>query len=223
MIKLDWLAMKYYQMRVIVIPLVICMAGVLSEALVIPLIAFYMLSFSVNPFAVEEKGKLDNLYLTLPVTRKTIVNARFGLSLIMQFAGLIVGTAVTIVLSKLFYGRTILFLYKHSFHADAKTVFLILCGSLLLYAIMNLSMFPVLFKIGYAKGKAIGFYIPVVAFAMIAYIIIMLWNYNGVFHAWALSIFDHTVIMSVIMLAAAILIFTTSYFLSNKLYVKREF
>jgi ABC-type transport system involved in multi-copper enzyme maturation permease subunit len=176
MIKLDWLGMKYYWVRIIIIPLSICLMGFFSEALIIPFLSFFMLSFSVNPFAVEEKGKLDNLYLTLPVTRKTIVNARFGLSLIMLFAGIVFGVLLTILMSALLYGQTIFFV--HSFQADLTTMFLRICVSLLLYAIMNLSMFPILFKIGYAEGKALGFYVPVGVSLAVTYFFVFLWNYN---------------------------------------------
>lgn len=226
MIKLDWLGMKYYWIRIIVVPVLICFVGFFNEAFIIPALAFVMLSFSVNPFAVEEKGKLDNLYLTLPVTRKTIVNARFGLSLIMQVTGLVVGTVVTLGLSTLLYRQTFIGL-EHTFKADFVTVFMIICSSLLFYAIMNLSMFPVLFKIGYAKGKALGFYIPIGVSVVIIYGVYLGWLYNNNFNKWLLSALewslDHTIGVSLILLAAAALVLAVSYVLSHKVYAKREF
>lgn len=225
MIKLDWLAMKYYWVRIIVLPVMICMMGFLNEALIIPMTIYTMLSFSVNPFAVEEKGKLDNLYLTLPVSRKTVVKARYGLSLILQFAGLIFGTIMTIAISALLYNRTILF--EHSFRADFKTIFLLICTSLLFCAIMNLSMFPILFKIGYAKGKALGFYIPIFGSAIIGYGIFIAWTFSSVFHKWLLSVIGwaliNTLWTAMILLAAAVFILAISYVLSQRIYAKREF
>ena len=225
MIKLDWLSMKYYWVRILLLPVVICMMGFMNEALIIPVTVYMMLSFSVNPFAVEEKGKLDNLYLTLPVTRETIVNARYGLSLILQFLGLIVGTIVTIALSAALYNKTILF--EHGFRADFNTIFLIICCSLLFCAMMNLSMFPMLFKIGYAKGKAVGFYIPVIGSAVIGYGIFIAWVFNSAFHTWLLSAVGwalaNTVWAAIIILAAAVFILALSYLLSQRIYAKREF
>jgi hypothetical protein len=225
MIKLDWLGMKYYWVRIIIIPLSICIMGFFSEAIIIPLLSFFMLSFSVNPFAVEEKGKLDHLYLTLPVTRKTIVNARFGLSLIMLFAGIVFGAFLTILMSALFYGKTIFF--EHTFQADFATMFLLICASLLLYAIMNLSMFPILFKIGYAKGKALGFYIPAGASVAVIYFFILLWIYNDSVRGGLISVFEwsfaNTVWAAVIILATAVVFFSISYALSQRVYSKREF
>jgi ABC-type transport system involved in multi-copper enzyme maturation permease subunit len=225
MIKLDWLGMKYYRVRVIIIPLSICIMGFFSEAIIIPLLSFFMLSFSVNPFAVEEKGKLDHLYLTLPVTRKTIVNARFGLSLIMLFAGIVFGVLLTILMSALLYGKTVFF--EHSFQADFATMFLLICVSLLLYAIMNLSMFPILFKIGYAKGKALGFYIPVGVSMAIIYALFLLGIYNNSFNTWLQSFLewslDYNVWAAVIILAMAVIFFSISYALSQRVYSRREF
>ena len=225
MIKLDWLGMKYYWVRIIIIPLSFCLMGLLSEAIVIPLLSFFMLSFSVNPFAVEEKGKLDHLYLTLPVTRKTIVNARYGLSLIMLFAGIVFGAFLTILMSKLLYGKTVFF--EHNFQADFATMFLLICVSLLLYAIMNLSMFPILFKIGYAKGKALGFYIPVGVSTAVIYFFIFLWNYNYSIRDRLISVFEwslaNTVWAAVIILTASVIFFSVSYVLSQRVYSRREF
>jgi ABC-type transport system involved in multi-copper enzyme maturation permease subunit len=225
MIKLDWLGMKYYWVRIIIIPLSICIMGFFSEAIIIPLLSFFMLSFSVNPFAVEEKGKLDHLYLTLPVTRKTIVNARLGLSLIMLFAGIVFGVFLTILMSALLYGKTIIF--EHTFQADFATMFLLICVSLLLYAIMNLSIFPILFKIGYAKGKALGFYIPVGVSMAVIYFFIFLWNYNNSIRGVLVSAFEwslaNTVWAALIILAASLIFFSISYALSQKVYSRREF
>jgi len=225
MIKLDWLGMKYYHVRIIILPLMIVFMGFFNELFVIPVIAFMMLSFSVNPFAVEEKGKLDNLYLTLPVTRNDIVNARFGLSLIMEFAGLAVGTVVTIIMSSLLYGRTIGF--EHTFKADFNSVFLLICSSLLFYAIMNLSMFPILFKIGYAKGKTLGFFIPLGISIVLIYAVFFAVMFSDSVREFGVTALEwslnNTILTAVIMLGAAALILAISYMLSRRLYAKREF
>ena len=224
MIKLDWLGMKVYHKRFILIPLGICYMGFLNELLILPCTVFFMLSFSVNPFAMEEKGKLDNLYLSLPITRKTIVRARLSLSLIMLGLGMALGTVMTIIMSKLLYGHNEIFI--HFFQADFNSMCLLICGSLLFYAIMNLSTFPILFKIGYAKGKVFGFYIPVGAMVFLFSGINFIAYFNDSFYdkaiaaiEWAL---EHTMGTAAIMLAAAVLALAISYVLSQRLYAKRE-
>jgi len=226
MIKLDWLGMKCYWLRIIILPIVICFYGLLSEAIIIPFVAFMMLSFSVNPFAVEEKGKLDNLYLTLPINRKTIVNTRFSLSLIMQLVGIVFGVLATVLMASILYGRKIIF-YEHYFNADFPTILLLVCGSLLLYAVMNLATFPILFKIGYAKGKALGFYIPIAAATVLLFVVYYLWYLNEGFRVWIEAAvawsYSNPLWMSGILLALAVFFLVISYTLSHFLYAKREF
>lgn len=226
MIKLDWIGMKYYHKRVfLLLPMVLIYSLVIHEAVLIPIIVFALASFSVNPFAVEEKGKLDNLYLTLPVTRKSIVRARFGLSLIMQLIGFAIGITGTVLLSKLLYGKTLFI--PHAFQVDFPMMLIVVCSSLLFYAVMNVSMFPVLFKIGYAKGKALGFYIPISVTGVIVCMLFILWQISGAFRAGMLFVvawaFANTVWAALILLAMAAVILAISYILSCRLYAKRDF
>ncbi|MGF7145661.1 hypothetical protein HNQ56_004104 [Anaerotaenia torta] len=140
---------------------------------------------------------------------------------------LTVGTIATIFLSSLLYGRKILIFEPHTFNADFNTILLIICCSLLLYAIMNLSMFPILFKIGYAKGKALGFYIPIITASIVVFILIMVWSFNSAFQTWLISAiewsFANTVWVTLIILAAAAFLLAISYLLSRKVYAKRDF
>ena len=225
MMKLDWLGMKCYHRRIVVIPLAISLYGFFHAAVIIPMLVFMFFSFSVNPFAVEEKGKLDNLYLTLPVARKSIVKARFGLSLLMQLIGIVAGAVLTVTLSLLFYGRTVI--YPRTFRADFSAVLLITCASALFYAILNLSSFPVLFKAGYAKGKWIGFIMPIGFVSVAIATLIVLWSAVGVFREWLVSAFawasGNALLFAAIMLAASVSLLAISYGLSQKLYAKREF
>jgi len=225
MIKLDWLGMKVYRKRVIVIPLVLLLYGLFHEAFVLPFVVFSTFAFSANPFAVEEKGKLDHLYLTLPVTRKSVVKARYGLSFIMLFLGLTLGTISTVAWSAVLYGRTVM--YPRVFQAGINSLFLLICSSLLLYAIMNLSMFPILFKKGYAKGKMIGYIIPLIVLSALGAASGVLSGIHEPFRMFMLSVlawaFDNTLLMSSMLLTAAVLIVALSYLLSHKAYAKREF
>jgi len=225
MVKLDWLGMKFYQKRFIILPFMVLIYGFYSEAIIIPIMSYMTLTFSVNPFAVEEKGKLDNLYLTLPVTRKSIVKSRYGLSLIMQFLGLILAIIVTIVYSRMLYGEELIFM--HNFRANFKNMSLIVCGSLLFYSVMNLFMFPFLFKIGYSKGKALGFYIPIGVLTVVLSASVVLWKYCEPFHLFIVKFAEWTLANSVLTaalaLALAALVLWLSYALSVKAYEKREF
>ena len=77
----DWKAIKYFHMRVLLLPVISLAAGFISALLVVPTNVFMFLFFSVNTFAVEEKGDLNMLYMTLPIRRSSVVGGRYALSI----------------------------------------------------------------------------------------------------------------------------------------------
>jgi hypothetical protein len=144
----------------------------------------------------------------------------------MLSIGVVAGTVLTLIFNAFLYGRTML-LFEHTFKADFMATLLIICASLLVYAVMNLSMFPVLFKIGYAKGKALGYYIPCIVACVALGVIYILRHLYEPFSVWLLSVMGYvlanTTATAFIILGAAVLIFAASYALSQKVYAKREF
>jgi hypothetical protein len=225
MIRLDWIGMKYYHKRAFILPIIACAVSLLYPIAAIPYMVFGMLSFSVNPFAVEEKGKLDQLYLTLPVKRRTIVRARFALSILMVASGLIFGVLITLFLTALAGIMPLPVL--HSMDLTFQNLLLLFCASLFMYAILNLSMFPFLFKIGYVKGKVVGFYLPIIAFMIIFYVVFMLAIFTPSFSHFMMQglqwVFQHILLISLLMMGAAAALLLLSYNLSLHLYRKREF
>ena len=93
----DWNAMKYFHLRLFLIPLISLSAGFILALLVIPMNVFLFLFFSVNAFAVEEKGDLNKLYFTLPVERSAVVAGRYILSVCMGLAGLVTGIPLAVL------------------------------------------------------------------------------------------------------------------------------
>lgn len=226
MISLDWRAMKYYWPRAVVLPLFFIVMGAISPALVLPMGVFGFLSFSVNPFAMEEKGQLDNLYLTLPVSRQTIVNARYALSLIMQLIAFLIGVPAMYLISRMQNAGGSHFGSVY-FSMDGKMILLIAVLSFTFYAFLNMCMFPVLFKIGYAKGKAIGFYIPMIFFTVIIYCIMMILFISDTFINIVLDginwAYEYTGLLAFGILVLGMIFLGISYLLSLRFYSRREF
>ena len=102
MAMLDWSAIKCFHLRLFLLPIISLAAGFVSVLLVVPTNVFLFLFFSVNTFAVEEKGDLNKLYLTLPVKRSAVVAGRYVLSICMGFAGLATGIPLAIFCGPLF-------------------------------------------------------------------------------------------------------------------------
>lgn len=215
---LDWRAIKYYQIRSLLLPFTAFLFGVLySSIMVIPIMTFLGASFSVNPFAVEEKGELNNLYLTLPITRNQIVIGRYALSFAIFIVGVIMGIPIMALSNTISFSK---------YYIGAEGVFIIVAISFLLYSIFNLFMFPILFKLGYQKGKMLGFYIPAILFSVIAaayYATTLLHGKETITIDFIAFLTDNLILASgaFIILATAVLIISCMF--SIKLYSKRSF
>jgi hypothetical protein len=224
-IKLDWLAIKYYWWRIFFVPLAICLCGFFHPASIILAISIQMLVFSYFLFAIEEKGKLESLYMTLPISRKTFVAARYSLMLILQIGGMAFATGMTYLMSALLYGRQFIFTFTHDFMPGFFEMSMYFGFCLLFCALMNLSMYPVLFKLGYAKGKAWGYYIPMGVLVVLGFItgVIMGYDEEIILNAIeALGPLARSGWLTVIFFALAILIYGLSFAISQKVYAKRE-
>jgi hypothetical protein len=226
MMKLDWLGMKSFWLNVflrVLIPIGLIVFG--QPLFVILLMAYLMLDSANYTFVTEEKGKLNHLYMTLPVNRKIIVRSRFALILIFLSIGIAVGTVLTLISSTLLYGRTIIF--EHTFNPDFNTMLLLICSSVLYCGIVNLFMLPMLLKLGYSKGKFIGYYLPPFGMATLLAIALILITRIEAFRETVFSIFEwgltNIALTSTILLGAAVVLFVVSYVLSQRVYAKREF
>jgi hypothetical protein len=216
MAALDWRAMKYYQIRVLLLPVTAFLIGLYLPLLTIPTSVIMFLVFSINPFAVEEKGALNNLYLTLPVKRSTVVTGRFALSLFMALCGVIIGIPVMLLADR--------FALSH-YYLPVSWYVIILALSYLLYAFFNLAMFPILFRLGYNKGKFLGFYLPAVFLGLLYGANSFLFSSSGN----GLSVMDilqyareHMLLVSGGMALLATILLAVSYFISIRLYSKRD-
>jgi len=217
MIALDWRSIKVYQIRGLFLPVAIFIFGYFLPLLVIPMSVFMFMSFSINPFAVEEKGDLNHLYLTLPVSRKEIVTGRYLFSLIAVLCGIALGTlmmplANMVSVSKWFIG--------------IEGYIVIIAFSYLIYAFFSLFIFPILFRFGYNKGKFWGFYLPVFLFAFFfsSYIT---FSAAPEYSAFTLNLLmkasENLFLVSGSMIAIATILLILSYIVSLKAYSNRDF
>lgn len=213
----DWKAIKYFHMRVLLLPVISLTAGFISALLVVPTNVFMFLFFSVNTFAVEEKGDLNMLYMTLPIRRSSVVGGRYALSICMGLVGLITGIPLAIFADR--------FSLSH-YYGPLEWFLPIVAISYLLFAVFNLCMFPTLFKLGYSKGKFWGMLVPLALFAALysAWVIISSLPGNEYLLFNALEYAGKNMFLvngSIILIATLILLF--SFLLSKKLYSNREF
>ena len=217
----DWRAMKVYQIRVLLLPLLAVALGWFSPWTTIPICAFFSFCFSLNPFAVEDKGALNSLYLTLPITRRNIVAGRYALSLVMLACGVVIGVVfmpLANLLSKM--------ILRSEWYAGLNGTIAIIAASFVLYAVFNLFAFPILFRFGYAKGKPWGVYLPVIFFSLIfgVFFTVASWPGNELLQLRLISYASENIVAvsgGLTLLAIAFLLM--SYTLSVRLYSKRDF
>ena len=213
----DWKAIKYFHLRVLLLPVISLAAGFISALLVVPTNVFMFLFYSVNTFAVEEKGDLNMLYMTLPIRRSSVVGGRYALSICMGLVGLITGIPLAIFADR--------FSLSH-YYGPLEWFLPIVAISYLLFAVFNLCMFPILFKLGYSRGKFWGMLVPLALFAALysAWVIISSLPGNEYLLFNALEYAGKNMFLvngSIILIATLILLF--SFLLSKKLYSDREF
>ena len=226
MMRLDIFGMKSFWGRICLralLPFILILAG--APVFFIAWMAYMMQDSAFYTFVTEEKGKLNHLYMTLPVNRKIIVRARFALVLAFLAIGIMLGTVFMLALSALLYGRTIIF--EYNFNPGFNKMLLLISSAVLYCGIVNLPTLPLLLKLGYNKGKFIGFYLP--SFAMIAIVVLVALLMNNVeafnesvlsFVAWAHS---NVALVSAMIMGAAVMTFAAAYALSQRVYAKREF
>jgi len=211
----------------LLVPILILFFGAIHPLYMIPISVFFF--SALTPFDAEEKGDLHYLYLSMPLTRRDVVLARFILSFIMFIFGVIVGRVLIFVFG--FISPHVPFLASGAI--DFSSYLAILVISYLLYALLMLMVFPVMFKFGYSKGKFIsvyGGYVPL----MFVIVIFAAWDASTTMVARRAdsqspvirlmeSASQNLVITGLGIMAIATIILLTAYLLSIRLYMKRDF
>ncbi|MCL2501292.1 MAG: ABC-2 transporter permease [Defluviitaleaceae bacterium] len=214
---LDWRAtLSLAKWVFIAYPAVVfCFGFITSQMLVVPISMWLSALYSFKAFQVEEEVGLSHLYLTLPVSRSQIVKARYGFALIMMVFGIIMGLAVMPAVRH--FSRSMWYIQFEGHVAVAAV-------GALCFAVLILSMYPLLFKLGYQKGKIIGLFIPVGVFyaAIFGYYIYMISGSRNITLDFVSFASRNVIAVSGGLLVLAVLIFLLSYVLSLRAYTRRD-
>lgn len=218
MIRLDWSAIKYYRNKIFILPVCLFLIGcMLSGIYLVPLSVFLFFSFSLNTFAVEEKVELNCLYLTLPIKRHAVVMGRYLLSLLLFLCAVVLGFALLPLVNLISLSK---------WYPDIIWSLTLFSIGFLQYALMSLFMYPLLFRLGYQKGKLWGMYVPLGIFGFALLLLELYINMPG--HEdflFRLLVYASEHILGVCcgILGAAAAILAVSYLLSVRIYTRREF
>lgn len=214
---MDWRAMKYYHVRLFLLPVFSFAIGIYNPLLVIPTSIIMFLLFSINTFSVEEKGDLNSLYLTLPIRRSSIVAGRFALSIIMGLLGIMLGIPIMLLVNRFAISQ---------YYGPPTWYFSIIALSCLLFAFFNLAMIPTLFKLGYNKGKFWGFVLPMIFISLLygvyAVLSVLPGNESLSFDLLQYA-FENVFAISGGLIVLSMLLLFISYMISRRVYSKRDF
>jgi hypothetical protein len=175
------------------------------------------IAFSMNAFEVEEKGKLDHLYLSLPLSRNIIVRGRFTFMIILLVTALVIcGIIISVTTPTLQFAMIYIGL-------EPKIIALLCSFSFLFGGFICFAMYPIMFRVGYTKGKVFGFYIPAIIIAILFGILgFLVGNRMELFLRWLGYWLEHALQVCAIMLGVGAALFIVSYRLSLWLYNKRD-
>ena len=206
-IKKDLLVMKnnlkYFLLMILVFALFLRESNIIYF---IPI--FISIMIFITTFSYDDYNKWNTYAITLPLSREKIVLAKYLTSLLLM-----VGTVlITFLLS--FVIDTI----NHSFDFDE--VFPMIFGGLFALVLLQTFMYPLIYKFGTEKGR-IGLFVGVFAVSgLVGYLVnrvkidtTALTGFIQFFNQYGI------LLLSIVM----VILFVGSYFVSKRIYLKKEF
>jgi ABC-type transport system involved in multi-copper enzyme maturation permease subunit len=190
--------------------------------LMLPLMGIFGVIGAAEIFMIEEKDNLQLFYLSLPLSRKSIVKGRFAFMFSFVFILMILSSILS-------YFFTTPLLLGDTFYVVSFSFVIALAGiSFASGGLFCIFMYPIMFRYGYEKGKIFGFIIPTILGGGII----------GGLMVYATKDLDKTIkfisyasenlqtalaIVTLIALVVGSLLYFSAYCLSQKFYARRSF
>lgn len=188
--------------------------GTGSAPMIIGMLMMYGSIYVSYPFAVGDRNGIDALYAVLPVSKRHIVAGRYIFAVCLNIAAGIGSFAISWL---------VMFVFKKDF--DIMEMLFTVLACLVLYTTVQAIQLPIFFKLGYTKGKMLS-YLPL---AMFPAAIVAASNFankdkilpwlTGILERAAGNLALTAALVGVVWIA----VFIASYFISYRVYMKREF
>ena len=205
LIKKDLLMIKGNLRQAILFLVVFIILALQENNIIVIVPVFVSMMIFMTTFSYDEYNKWEAYAISLPVSRKNIVKAKYFASIILWAIALLVTAVITVVMG----------IFEQNINYS-EMIGMIL-GCVFSIVLLEALMFPLIFKFGVEKGR-IGVFIGVfVIAALLGFIFtgIDLENANGFIE------FFNNYYYILIPLVAVILM-VISYFVSKKIYLKKE-
>ena len=169
---------------------------------------FISIMIFITTFSYDDYNKWNTYAITLPLSREKIVLAKYLTSLLLM-----VGTVLITFLLSFVIGTV-----NHSFDFDE--VFPMLFGGLFALVLLQSFMYPLIYKFGTEKGR-IGLFVGVFAVSgLVGYLVNHVKIDTTAFTGF-IQFFNQygILLLSIVM----VILFVGSYFVSKRIYLKKEF
>ena len=192
--------------QVILFLLVFLILAFQENNIIVIVPVFVSMIVFITTFSYDEYNKWDAYAISLPVSRKNIVKAKYVASIILWVIALLVTVVITGIMG----------LFEQNINYFE--MFGMILGCVFSIVLLEAIMFPLIFKFGVEKGR-IGLFVGVFAIAgLLGFIFtgIDLENATGF-----IEIFNKYYYILIPLVAVILLVI--SYFVSKKIYLKKEF
>lgn len=215
LITKDILQLKSYKRTIVLYLMIFLSTSIVQEnsssiiGMALPMLTLVFGMMSIATFSYDEIAKADNFLLTLPITRKDIVKAKYTLTICGTVIGAIIGLVVG-VLIMIVFKRPIL---------DLGEMLPIALGSILGIGFVESVQIPSIYKYGVEKGRIRIFGITI----LIAFIIGVILNLGEKINLNMTGLLDIiSRFFPIFIILVTLLMYYISYKISCKIYMKKK-
>lgn len=206
LVKKDLLMIKGNIRQVILFLVVFLVLAFQENNIIVIVPVFVSMMVFITTFSYDEYNKWDAYAIALPISRKNIVKSKYIASIILWAIALLVTVVITGIMG----------LFEQNLNYFE--MFGMILGCVFSIVLLEAIMFPLIFKFGVEKGR-IGLFVGVFAIAgLLGFIFtgIDLENATGF-----IEIFNKY--YYILLPLAIIILLMGSYFVSKRIYLKKEF
>ena len=205
-VKKDLIMIKGNIRQVILFLVVFLILTFQENNIIVIVPVFVAMMVFITTFSYDEYNKWDAYAIALPISRKNIVKSKYIASVILWLIALLVTVVITVIMGII--GQNINYF----------EMFGMILGCVFSIVLLEAIMFPLIFKFGVEKGR-IGLFVGVFAIAALLGFI-----FTGVDLENATGFIEFFNKYYYILLPLAIIILLMgSYFVSKRVYLKKEF
>lgn len=212
LIKKDLLLLKSQLKSYLVIVLVFAIVSFMSnDNTFITLLPILGVMLIISTLSFDNYYKWDAFALTLPLSRKDNVKSKYILAILITLTFIVFSTCILIAFNTI-----------KGFPINAFNIITLMCGSLLGASIATSISLPLMYKFGSENGRMIMIIMVFAIGGCIAGIIELLdTHFNQAFINNALTFISTNILP--IMILVMIILLLLSYFLTLKIYMRKEF